>query len=340
MSARDQIEEDEPPPKRGEGEGTILRERLAASEPPPALADEESSRRSERLAELSKAEIEEYEVSQQREQWTDQFTAVEEEATRVLRRSAGRAGKFAAEAGRRGQGAALNATILVGQAGWRLISKMESRASAAVRGTVKTLRRRVTRAVRSAKRRPGELTMVILLITALISSIAAFCIIAPKAWRVIRTRGYKTSQALIAAGVGLHERAELMGWARGPLNEPADWVEGVEGRPRRYVLKVVTQPPGATVAVADQSFETPGEVVISKPEEPLHVTVRKKSHRPIERQIKAAEFQPKGDIFTYTFDVRLEKLSAIRSKTKSSGNAPKSKGPTFYLEPMPEFPKE
>jgi hypothetical protein len=112
-------------------------------------------------------------------------------------------------------------------------------------------------------------------------------------------------------------------------------------------------------------------VELDKPERALRISVRKKMHRSIQRRITFAEFHPEGNYLTYTLDVRLEKLPSTVSRPKtckqcetalendapppeseaptprSEAPAPKreiparkeGKAPTFYLEPMPEFPK-
>jgi uncharacterized protein (TIGR02266 family) len=204
------------------------------------------------------------------------------------------------------------------------------RTAAPVRAAIQSFRATLIR------RRRELAVSAFLALLLLVGGFSRYRVLAPKAWRTARVLSGKTNQVLVTAGVELHRGAEKLGLIASSF-DPSEPEQSIEHRSRRYLLKVVTQPAGATVAVGEKLFVTPGEMVLDNPKEALSVYIRRKSHRSIQRRITWTEFQPKGDFFVYTLDVRLKKLSSNTQRTKPPATAPVKKAPTFYLEPMPEF---
>jgi hypothetical protein len=305
MAARDNA--GEPTPSSVRTSGAALRERLvkhAASIPPPIWSEHESTQRVERLAELSQAEIRAY--AGPREKWAHEISEMEKRASEPMLHRFRRSSMF-------------------GQVG--------ARAAAAMRFGIGFTRT-------TWIQRGRELASGALWVALVVGVIGACWVLAPAAWQAAWFGDDKTDQAPVTAGVERpRQNAEKLPSVEAlqTRSEPEPAIERVG--PKRYLLKVVTRPAGAMVAVGNKRFITPGEVELVKPKGALLVNVQKKLHQSIQRRITATEFHQDGDRLTHTLDLRLKKLSSNAPRKNPPAIVPESKPSGFHIESTPEVPK-
>jgi hypothetical protein len=185
-------------------------------------------------------------------------------------------------------------------------------------------------------------TSALLLLT--VGAIAAFLVLAPNAWWTFSATfsawSSVTDTALRTPAVYGYGAGVGTGLVNG-LGKRSEPEEPVEPPPsKRYLLKVITHPPGATLVVADKSIRTPVEMEVTKPEGALRIKLSKESYRSIRRIITEKDFQPEGSTLTCRLNIQLKKQSLKMLPDKQPQvTAPKTTGFTFYLEPMPAFTK-
>jgi hypothetical protein len=165
--------------------------------------------------------------------------------------------------------------------------------------------------------------------------IGAVGALAPKAWWTPWDSNTSEAQGAPQERGGLEEMAVVE-----PLRARATPDEVLQGRStKRYLLKVITEPAGATLVVGDRHLKTPAEMELPEPKASLRIKVSKESYRAIRREITAKQFQPEGDLLTFRLNVRLKKRVPDILPIKSPATTQEIAQPTFYLEPMPEFPR-
>jgi hypothetical protein len=295
---------------------SMLRERLAkqsASERPPASFPELAPRVG-RLTKLSQTESEQYGAHRRLGQPTLRVDELQHRRFQAVTRKSGR-----------GIMVVIKVMLWVLLRTWRLLAEMLSEA-------VKWIRE-------GSEGRRRALRMGAFLLLLIVSGVSAYRALTPKTWRSARVLKDETNQALVNAGAELHRNAEELGLAQGSteLSEPTRTTE----RPTRYLLIVMTRPAGATVAVGNRRFLTPGELELERPDGALRIAVRKRSYQTVQRRITSADFQIEGEFFIYTLEVQLEKQSSRTKQTETpptSTPTSKKKFPSFYLEPMPDLP--
>lgn len=184
-----------------------------------------------------------------------------------------------------------------------------------------------------------------LLLLSLVGAIAVYLVSVPKAWWTFSAWNSATDTALTTPAVyryGDGVKAGLVeaGLVEG-LRKRTETNEPVEHRPsNRYLLKVVTHPPGATLLVEDKSFITPVEMEVTNTKSALRIKLSKESYRSIRRLVTTNQFQPEGSSLTYRLNVKLKKQSSKMLPGKQPRvTTPDISGLNFYLEPLPEVPK-
>jgi hypothetical protein len=155
-----------------------------------------------------------------------------------------------------------------------------------------------------------------------------------------------TSLALHNTGAGLHRTLEFVGLVYMPQPvQPRDKREREPEQPRQYVLEVVTEPAGATVSVAGESFRAPGELILEPPEKALRVRISKRAFRTVWRRLEPEAFQAQDRVMRHRLKVQLRRPKEAAERAGKGEPAEKGEPTgkrdgrfTIWLEPVPSRP--
>lgn len=293
---------------------TTLGRRISSRPPPPPGEDQDSVPYKALLADLAAAEVQEF---------SDPNMQIRGKSlpARVSFRAKRAAGSLLEEWSER----ALAALRRLGEAALAWARERAIR----ILGILRTA---LPKAKEIALKKRREIAFVVLSVAALLLAADLAVTYTPLALRAAAAKGRVVTSSLIAFGAELHELVA------GPPPKPEPAPPPPPRKPSRYVLEVVSVPPGATVTLDGHRFRTPGEVEITKPEAPFKVRVQKWGHAAATRSVDPDAFETAKDVMRFTLVVDLGTASGASARAKVATSAEGASAPGSA--PAPALPPD